>query len=133
MAEEKECKICGKSFSLTPEFFYRNKSTTDGYDSYCVFCRREKNRKYIKEHPDEVSAFNKRYRRKNPRTITYHSSVKVEDKKKNATKRRCRGIIIQGNLDNRKKKRCTKTIPKGFRDRCPDCFKAGRPVGTWGK
>ena len=41
-------KECGKEYPATTKHFHRSKSSTDGFDYYCKYCRKELNGKYEK-------------------------------------------------------------------------------------
>ena len=42
----KKCPKCKQTFSATSEFFYRNRTTTDGFDGWCKECKK----RYDKSH-----------------------------------------------------------------------------------
>jgi len=37
----KQCTKCTRNFPITSEFFYRNRTTKDGLDSWCKECKKE--------------------------------------------------------------------------------------------
>jgi len=48
--EYKRCARCGNCQPATPEYFYRNKSNSDGLHSYCKSCSSAYMRKWNKKH-----------------------------------------------------------------------------------
>ena len=76
----KRCPKCDKYYPPTRDYFYANKRTPTGLESWCKSCMREKSRKYRADnpekwaqtieaytanHPEEIAASQKKYRQNN--------------------------------------------------------------------
>jgi 5-methylcytosine-specific restriction endonuclease McrA len=61
----KQCHGCRKTYERTPEFWYRNKSNTDGLEYSCRQCSLAGTKRYQRSNPDKVHARNRAPRKRN--------------------------------------------------------------------
>jgi hypothetical protein len=58
----KRCNRCEQVLPATPEYFHQDESKADGFHSICGKCRKEKNKQWCAEYPEESAAYHrKRY------------------------------------------------------------------------
>lgn len=62
----KVCPKCKEPFPLTDEFWYKNRSAKNGYQSHCKKCRNALNSSWQKKNPDKVKENVLRWRKANP-------------------------------------------------------------------
>lgn len=62
----KPCSLCGSEFLPTPEFFHRDKNTSDGLYPWCKPCRKEKSAKHYVANRESIMASNAKWKRANP-------------------------------------------------------------------
>jgi hypothetical protein len=65
--QEKTCKKCGKTKLLSE--FYKNKTTSDGYQSECKLCHSLQCADWRSAHPDKQSEYDSRRARKSHGTL----------------------------------------------------------------
>lgn len=66
----KKCVSCKETKNI--EFFSKNKSSRDGYKSYCKKCASEQNKRYRQRHREKINERNKRW---------YYESKKVKEQR----------------------------------------------------
>lgn len=65
----KVCIKCGKELPVTSEYFYKNKTTKDGFKHSCKACEFEYMKQYRLDHKESISSQCKRYFEMNKKTI----------------------------------------------------------------
>jgi hypothetical protein len=63
---KKKCTKCGNEFEATPDFFYRNKNTSDGLTSWCKGCMIIGRQEYLKDNYYKVLNYRAIWRANNP-------------------------------------------------------------------
>lgn len=65
MVKVKKCGKCGNTYPLTLDYFHKNKSKKDGFQSYCKTCNIEYYYKYSKneENRDRIVKLSKKHHR----------------------------------------------------------------------
>lgn len=61
MTSVKTCRKCGNEYPATNEFFVRDKRNSDGLDSYCKGCERERSRQFRRENPEKARGYSRKY------------------------------------------------------------------------
>ena len=65
--KEKACRVCGRTLPL--EDFPKTPSCRDGHAGECVYCKRERNREYMRQKrandPEWERAIHRKYRQRN--------------------------------------------------------------------
>lgn len=62
----KRCNSCGLEYPLTPEFWYRNRTRKNGFQSQCKACHTPKLKAWQKAHPEHSRARAKAHYDANP-------------------------------------------------------------------
>ena len=68
----KKCSKCGRELPL--ECFSKNKTKSDGLQSYCKECKKQYNTKYDAEHVEEIKQHKAKYRAEHVEEIKQHNA-----------------------------------------------------------
>ena len=104
------CPSCKKSFSLTAEYWHRDKSRKDGFVSYCKKCVKKRHQKYDKakaarewnrNHPEIVKKRVAQWEKNNPDKVKKRSAKKYQAIRSNPKK--WREYLDKGNARHRQR------------------------------
>lgn len=81
MNEYKTCTKCGQTQSTNN--FYRQKSTKDGFRTWCKSCFARANKQWLADHPGQSAKYSKKWQENNPeKSIQSSQSWKARNKEK---------------------------------------------------
>jgi hypothetical protein len=80
---QKRCSKCKGYFPASREFFSPHKLTSDGLETRCKACIREKNHQYLEENRDKEKARKKKWREDNPDKVRdYNKQYRIDNQEK---------------------------------------------------
>lgn len=59
--ENKKCNTCNEWLPMNEEYFYKNKSSPDGFNTYCKECTKKKSYKWIQNNKEQFKKSRKKY------------------------------------------------------------------------